>query len=235
MKRVLLTIASICACIAIGAAPAKLDDTLELPAQTPPAGKTFAIFLTGDGGWAALDRAVSARLARADVPVVGWNARSYFWTRRTPEEAAADLGNVIRRFRAEWKRDRVIVVGYSRGADVLAFLVSRLAPEERAALQLVALLGPGRTIDFEFHVTDFVSDPDPKTALPVPPEVAKLRGLPLLIVHGEKDEDSSVGEIAPDVGRFEKVPGDHHFDRDYDKLAGLILDAAGVKPAAPAP
>ena len=230
MKRVLLTIASVCACIVLGAAPAKLEDTLELPVQTPPAGKTFAIFITGDGGWAALDRAVSVRLERSDVPVGGWNARSYFWTRRTPEEAAADLANLIHRFRSEWKRERVILVGYSRGADVLAFLVSRLLPEDRAALQLVALLGPGRTIDFEFHVTDFVKDPDPKTALPVPPEVAKLRGLPLLIIHGETDEDSSAAEIAQDVGRFEKVPGDHHFNRDYDKLAGLILDAAAIPP-----
>jgi len=231
MKRILLTIASICVCIALGAAPAKLEDTLELPTQTPPAGKTFAIFITGDGGWAALDRAVSARLERADVPVVGWNARSYFWTRRTPEEAAADLGNLIRRFCAEWKRERVIIIGYSRGADVLAFLVSRLSPEDRSALQLVALLGPGRTIDFEFHVADLVKDPDPKTALPVPPEVAKLRGLPLLIIHGEKDEDSCAAELAQDVGRFEKVPGDHHFNRDYDKLAGLILEAAAIPPA----
>jgi type IV secretory pathway VirJ component len=233
MKKTLPFLIALLASVAFGA-PARLEDTLELPAQPPQAGETFAIFITGDGGWAALDRAVSARLARADVPVVGWNARSYFWTRRTPEEAAADLGRIVRRFRTEWKRARVIVVGYSRGADVLAFLVSRLAPEERGALQLVALLGPGRTIDFEFHVTDFLADPDPKTALPVPPEVAKLRGLPLLIIHGDKDEDSSAGEIAPDVGRFEKVPGDHHFARDYDKLAGLILDAAGVRPVAPA-
>jgi type IV secretory pathway VirJ component len=217
---------------ALGAASAKLEDTLELPTSAPAAGASFAIFVTGDGGWAALDREVSARLAKADVPVVGWNARAYYWTRRTPDEAAADLGRIIRRFRAEWKRERVVVIGYSRGADVLPFLVSRLAPEDRGALQLVALLGPGSTIDFEFHVTDFLGDPDPRTALPVPPEVAKLRGLPLLIVHGEKDENSSAGEMAPDVGRFEKVPGDHHFARDYDKLAGLILEAAGVKPAA---
>jgi type IV secretory pathway VirJ component len=228
MRRVFLLLLGLCTAAGLGAAPAKLDDTLELPAHAPAAGATFAIFITGDGGWAALDREVSARLARADVPVVGWNARAYFWTRRTPEEAAADLGRIVRRFRVEWKRERVIVVGYSRGADVLPFLVSRLAPEERATLQLVTLLGPGRTIDFEFHISDFLKDPDPRTALPVPPEIAKLRGLPLLIIHGEKDADSSAAEIAPDVGRFAQVPGDHHFNRDYDKLAGLILDAAGV-------
>lgn len=235
MKRSLLAIVALCAALGLAAAPARLEDTLELPAQPPPAGEVFAVFLTGDGGWAALDRAVSARLERAGVPVVGWNARSYFWTRRTPEEAAADLGRVIRRFRTEWRRQRVIVVGYSRGADVLPFLVNRLTAEERGMLQLVALLGPGRTIDFEFHLTDLLSDPNPRTALPVPPEVAKLRGLPLLIIHGATDDSSSAGEIAPDVGRSEEVPGDHHFNHDYDKLAGLILDAAGLKRPPPVP
>ena len=227
MKLALLFSLCLCAWAGLAAAPAKLEDTLELPAQAPSAGASFAIFITGDGGWAALDREVSKRLAKADVPVIGWDARSYFWTRRTPEEAAADLGRLIRRFRTEWKRERVVIVGYSRGADVLPFLVSRLAPDERAALQLVVLLGPGRTIDFEFHLTDFLGDPDPKTALPVPPEVAKLRGLPLLIIHGDKDDASCAAELAPDVGGFAKVPGDHHFARDYDLLARLILEAAG--------
>lgn len=228
MKRLFLLVLLLWGGLLPAATPPKLEDTLELPATPPAAGAAFAIFVTGDGGWAALDREVSARLTRADVPVVGWNARAYYWTRRTPEEAAADLGRLIRRFQAEWKRSRVILIGYSRGADVLPFLVTRLQYEDRAALQLVALLGPGRTIDFEFHVTDFVADSNSKTAYVVPPEIARLRGLPLLIVAGDADEDSSADEIAPEVGRLVKVPGDHHFKRDYDRLAGLILDAAGV-------
>jgi type IV secretory pathway VirJ component len=230
MKPVLVCCLCLCAWAGLAAAPAKLEDTLELPAVGPEAGASFAIFITGDGGWAALDREVSKRLAKADVPVIGWDARAYFWTRRTPEAAAADLGRLIRRYRTEWKREHVVVVGYSRGADVLPFLVSRLAPEERAALQAVVLLGPGRTIDFEFHLTDFLSDPDPKTSRAVPPEVAKLRGLKLLIIHGDRDDASCAAELAPDVGRFAKVPGDHHFARDYDLLARLILEAAGPTP-----
>lgn len=231
MRGGLLLVFSLACAVAFGATPAQLEDTLELPGAAPTAGAAFAIFITGDGGWAALDREVSARLAKADLPVVGWNARAYYWTRRTPEEAAADLGRIIRRFRTEWKRARVVVIGYSRGADVLPFLVTRLAPEDRAALQLVALLGPAHTIDFEFHLTDFVAEPKIKTALPVPAEIAKLRGLPVLVVAGEKDVESSVGQIPPDLGRIERVPGDHHFDRDYDRLAGLILDAARGAPA----
>jgi type IV secretory pathway VirJ component len=218
-------------------APEKLEDTLRLPTTPPAAGEGFAIFLTGDGGWAALDREVATRLAAADLPTIGWDSRAYYWTRRTPEEAAADLSRLIRRFRDEWKRPQVVIIGYSRGADVLPFLVNRLPAGDMAAVRLVVLLGPGRNIDFEFHLSDFVHDPDPKTALAVPPEIVRLRGRPLLVIYGDKDESSCAPELPADVGRLEKVPGDHHFARDYDRLAKLILDAAKLPPAAmkPAP
>jgi len=53
----------------------------------PPApGESFAILATGDGGWAELDRELAHRLAAADLPVVGWNSRAYYWTRRTPRK-----------------------------------------------------------------------------------------------------------------------------------------------------
>ena len=61
------------------------------------------------------------------------------------------------------------------------------------------------------------------TALPVPPEIARLRGIPLLVVQGEKDDSSSGATLSKDVGRVVRVPGDHHFNRDYDRLAQLIL------------
>jgi type IV secretory pathway VirJ component len=216
-------------------APEKLEDTLKLPEAPPAPGACFAILLTGDGGWAALDREVARRLAAADVPVVGWDSRAYYWTRRTPDKAATDLSRIIRRFTTEWKRPQVVVIGYSRGADVLPFLVNRLPAGDLAAVRLVALLGPGRNIDFEFHLSDFVHDPDPKTALAVLPEIVRLRGRSLLVIYGDKDESSCAPELPADVGRLEKVPGDHHFARDYDRLATLILDAAKLPPAAAKP
>lgn len=206
------------------AAPASLESTLTLPTKPPAPGARFAILATGDGGWAELDRELARRLEAADVPVVGWNSRAYYWTRRTPDEAAADLGRLITRFRTEWQRPEVLLVGFSRGADVLPFLASRLGSEHRDSIRGVALLGPADVVDFKFHLTDYVRDSAPATALPVPPEIGRLRGLPVLVVYGEKD-DSSCGPTLPrDVGRVVSVPGDHHFNRDYDRLARLILE-----------
>lgn len=208
----------------LGAEPAPLEATLTLPSATPAPGASFAVLLTGDGGWAELDRELAQRLAHADLPVVGWNSRAYYWTRRTPEEAAADLSRLIRRFRREWQRPGVVLVGFSRGADVLPFLVNRLPAEDRHAVERVVLLGPAKTVDFQFHLADYVREASRATALPVPPEIARLRGARLLIVYGDKDESSCGAVLPKDVGRIVSVPGDHHFNRNYDLLAQLILD-----------
>ena len=48
MKRVLIALGCFLGGLALlRGAPAKLEDTLELPAATPAAGATFAIFITG--------------------------------------------------------------------------------------------------------------------------------------------------------------------------------------------
>jgi len=56
------------------------------PRGTP--GRHLAVILSGDGGWAGLDREVAGALAEKGVPVVGWNSLQYYWTPRTPEGAA---------------------------------------------------------------------------------------------------------------------------------------------------
>jgi type IV secretory pathway VirJ component len=212
--------------------PASLAAELALVVPPPPtaAGDAFAIFLSGDGGWAALDREVSRRLTDKGLPVIGWNSRAYYWKRKTPEAAGAALGRIIATFAAEWKRPHVVLVGYSRGADVLPFLVDHLPGETRAAIRRVVLLGPGPAIDFEFHLTDWVHDPDPKTALPVVPEIETMvaAGVPTLIVCARDDSRSPTAELTEHVPGVVVVDGDHHFDRAYDRLAGIVLD--GLSP-----
>jgi hypothetical protein len=50
--------------------------------MVPPSTRTdtMAIILTGDGGWAALDKSLAAGLAARGVPSVGWSSLRYYWT-----------------------------------------------------------------------------------------------------------------------------------------------------------
>lgn len=216
-------------------APTTGGDLADLPLVEVPASGTpsaLAVILSGDGGWASLDREVGDALAAAGVGVVGLNSLSYFWTTRTPEGAAADLRRIILAYRSRWATERVLLIGYSRGADVLPFLAARLPAELRPALALIALLGPERTTDFEFHLTDWLGGDDP-TARPIAPEVAKLRGLRLLCVQGADEDESLCPTLDATLAHRMVLPGGHHFGGDYAEIASRILAEAGIAQPTP--
>ena len=219
------------------ATPAAAGDLGDLPLVEVPARGTargaLAVVLSGDGGWASLDREVGDALATAGVGVVGLNSLAYFWTPRTPDGAAADLVRVLRHYRDTWQARRLLLVGYSRGADVLPFLASRLPSELRRDLVLIALLGPGLTTDFEFHLTDWIGGDDPD-ARPIAPEVARLQGIPVLCVQGDAEDESLCGTLDASLARRVVLAGGHHFGGDYAVIAARILAEAGLAPATPA-
>jgi type IV secretory pathway VirJ component len=207
----------------------------DLPLVEVPTGKPgtrLAVLLTGDGGWAGLDQGLAAALAEAGVPVVALDSLKYFWKRRTPEETAQAVGRIIRHYRVAWARDEVLLVGYSRGADLVPFLPPRMPAAERAAVRLVALFGPGEFAEFEVHAVDLFSALHRKDALPIAEAVAALGERPVLCVQGADESGSLCPHLAgqPSVRRS-VLPGGHHFDGDYGKLARLVLDAAGPVPA----
>src|SRR5437764_4886009 len=80
---------------------------------------TLVVFVSGDGGWAAIDKGMSKVFAANGMPVAGLDALKYFWTKRTPNEASRDLGRIIDVALARYGKSRVVLAGYSRGADVL--------------------------------------------------------------------------------------------------------------------
>jgi len=186
------------------------------------AGGPLAVILSGDGGWAGVDREVAKVLAgQRGVPVVGLDSLEYFWNGRTPDAAAADLQRVLRHYLGAWKRDRVLLVGYSLGADVLPFLAARLPADLLDRVGVIALLGPSRTTPLEIRVKE-----NKASELPILPEVLKLRGRPLLCVAAAGESDSLCADLEPGVARKVELKGSHAFDGDYEQLADSILGAA---------
>ncbi|MFT3913228.1 MAG: AcvB/VirJ family lysyl-phosphatidylglycerol hydrolase [Anaeromyxobacteraceae bacterium] len=205
-------------------------DVSDLPLHEVPSavsGTRLAVLLTGDGGWAGLDKGLSASLAAAGVPVVGLDSLAYFWKRRTPEETADALARIVRHYRAAWGREEVLLLGYSRGADLVPFLPPRLPEDVRRRVVLVGMLGPGTFAEFEVHSLDVLFSIKRRAAMSTARAVEALGALPVICVEGSDEGDSGCPAIAarPNVRRW-VLPGGHHFDRDYDKLARLILSAA---------
>jgi len=197
---------------------------LEVGAATSGA-TPLAVILSGDGGWATIDRELGETLVARGVPVVGLNSLKYFWTRRTPEGTAHDLERILRHYLALWKQSTILLIGYSRGADVLPFLVNRLPNDLRTRISLVALLGPAQVADFEFHLTDWFINSPSKTARPLLPEIQKLSDTKLLCVYGEEETDTLCSDLAPPQATIVRFKGGHHFGGSYDLLADTILHA----------
>jgi type IV secretory pathway VirJ component len=194
---------------------------IEVP-STRGASDTLVIFVSGDGGWANIDREISKVLAENGMPVAGLNALQYFWTKRTPEMASRDLQSIIDRYLSVWKKSRVILAGYSRGADVLPFMISRLPAETQAKIRGIVLLSPSPNVEFEFHIADWMRNAS--AGMAVKPEVDKLTS-PILCIYGEDDHDSLCPALKS-TPRADVImlKGAHHFDGGYEKLGYLIIE-----------
>lgn len=205
--------------------PVSLKDLplVEVPAQGPGADNVLAVVVSGDGGWAGIDRDIANTLSRKGVPVVGLNSLQYFWKRRTPEESSRDLEKIIRHYLVNWGKERAILIGYSLGADVLPFMANRLPRELLDHVSLIALLGPDEKIDFEFHLSYWMGGSLGSNALPVLPEVKKLYGKKILCFCGDEETDSLCHKMNASLAKTIVLKGGHHFGGDYEGIAETIL------------
>jgi type IV secretory pathway VirJ component len=205
--------------------PASLADLPLVEVRAKQPGTWFAVLLSGDGGWAGLDKNVAAALAAKGVDVVGVDSLRYFWSKRTPQGLADDLDRIVRYYAAQWKKTGALLVGYSQGADVLPFAMNRLPTATRSLVRYSVLMGLGRDASFEFHVGNWLGGDDDE-ALPIRPEAAKLDPQRTLCIYGADEKDSLCPQLAPASVEALRMPGGHHFDGAYDALAATILEHA---------
>jgi type IV secretory pathway VirJ component len=198
---------------------------VEVPAQGPPAG-FFAILLTGDGGWAGIDRDLARQLSGRGIPVVGWNSLKYMWKRKSEARAAQDLAAVIGTYGARWGLSKVALLGYSLGADALPAMAARLPDSLKARVSLIGLMGVETRYDLEFHISEWI--PGKPEGAPVLPELRKLKGLHIVCVYGTDEK----GSLCPELGKsgedrtlaeVKAFPGGHHFGGDYKALADALF------------
>jgi type IV secretory pathway VirJ component len=189
----------------------------------------FAVMVTGDGGWRRIDQKITDRLRAAGIPIVGFVASDYYRKRRSPDESSCALERVIRYYKIQWHKSKVILIGYSRGADVLPFMASRLPADLRASTQLIALLGLEPSIDFKYSPAwspSAYTHKEPQYA--VKPEVDKLRGQNVLCIFGAKEKDSLCHVLDRRAFKIVAEPGGHHFAGKYRDIADIILiESAG--------
>src|SRR5262249_56870438 len=84
-------------------------------AAQPSSSDAFAVLLSGDGGWAGIDKQVAGLLADRGVPTAGRPSLRRFWTPRTPAGLGQGLGRIVRDYAFHWQRRARGAGGHSQG------------------------------------------------------------------------------------------------------------------------
>lgn len=198
-------------------------------AQGPHA-RDLAVIISGDGGWADLDRDLAARLEARGVAVLGVDALHYFWTRRTPDEVARELAPPIADRMARWKRDRLILIGFSFGAGILPDVAARLPGDLIDRSVLAVMLTSNTWANWEVHPGDWLLDEPHKESTDVVAPALALAHPPIVCVYGTDETDVSACPKLTGHATVIPLPGGHHFDGDYDRLADLVLAHVDATP-----
>lgn len=215
------------------ASPQELADLPLVEVPTAGTSDTLALLISGDGGWAGIDKELAAELSKQGMPVVGLDSLRYFWKERTPQSTAADVDRILRYYLSAWNKQAVVLIGFSQGADVMPFVVNRLPRATQERMKMVALLSLSQTAVFEFHLQNWLGGD--KGAIPVEPELLRMKGVRALCVYGEDEDDSLCAMPAAQSlqrqGSLQvvKLSGGHHFDGDYASLARLLLNRMAVR------
>lgn len=201
---------------------------IERPA-TSDTNPTLVVLLTGDGGWAGADEKVAVGLRDRGAAVLGLNMRSYLGQRRTPDQVAADVECAARTYLLRWQRTRLMLLGYSRGADIAPFVASRWPADLRERLNMVALVSLSKTANFQFHFIDLLKDVRRDDDIPVAGELLKLRGLRVICIYGSDEQDSGCADADTTiVTKFERGGG-HRLTGGFSAVAEIL--EAGLRPA----
>lgn len=236
-----------------------LEDSIVVVQPAPgvqaPAGKgdVLTILYSGDGGWADLDEQLGTAFAARGIPVLGVNSFKYFWRARSPDAAARQLDALITDSLAKWHKQRVWLVGFSFGADVLPTLIDKLSPAARSRITQLVLLSPSHDATFEIQFEGYMTAQGRFKAFvktlsekfnkvpeypALPPLAALDNRFPVVCYYGKDDAGDSLC-TEKDLPAWVTVHGEaggHHFDEGYQRLAGQMIDglSASKTPVQPA-
>lgn len=182
--------------------------------------KPLIVYLSGDGGMNSFTNSLIQSLNKKGYAVLALDSKDYFWQKKEPQQFANDMVQAIGTYLKNKKRSSFIILGYSFGADVAPFLVTRLPSYLSAKCKHLVLLSPSTHTDFEIKVLDMLGWGS-KKGKNVVNELNRV-ALPVLIFFGSDEKDFPLNEVTIKK-QVVIMEGGHHYDNDANDLANQII------------
>ena len=185
--------------------------------------KTLVIYCTGDGGWNKFSQKLTQEMEKEGFGVVTLNCRKYFRTKKTPDIFAKDIEYLLNHYMQEWGKTSAIIVGYSFGADVAAFLPSRLPDSLLSKMNHIALLSPSASTDFVINLRDLIGDSRyTRRKYKLRPELDQTT-LPVVCIFGKNEDLKLKNTLQENEGlTIHVLPGSHNYKDDTALIVKMI-------------
>lgn len=208
----------------LGAAP-----IVEFPAQgAATRHDVAAVFLSGDMGFHfGMGAEVAGAIAARGIPVVGVSSPANFAHHRTRAEADAIVADAIRSALQRTGARRVILLGQSYGADIVATVAPDLPPDLRARIAAIDLTVPAQDVYFRADPSGiaYLGAPD---ARPMPALLGLLSGphrVPFVCVYGLEETGSLCPVLKGTGAQVIGLTGNHYLNHDPARVIATTLAA----------
>jgi type IV secretory pathway VirJ component len=185
------------------------------------AGKSdfYVILFTGNGGWRKLVQAVTLYLNSNNISVLVVNSEKYFRSEKTPAQITEDLESLIDCYTIKWSEDKVCLIGYSMGAEIIPFAANSLDKRYSEKIRNIILIAPWQKATFKDKLIYHIFEIDKGVDLYA--EISKMNGKNIFIICDDTKNSICLKGLDENIDH-EKLYGGHHFGGDYTTLSKLI-------------
>lgn len=201
----------------------KNDGTFPVTEWNSNSDKPIVFYVSGDAGFNTFSKTFAQEIHRYGYDVFALNTKKYFWQKKTPLQTAQDSENYLKKISKNRKNKKIIIIGFSYGADVAPFIYNRFDDQFKKNIQDLIIIGPSQVNDFEIHLEEYITD-HMEHGYSVTNEINHLKNVPFtLIVSDFENKYFPRKEITLKDYRFVHIRGDHHFGGNTKMLADKIV------------
>jgi len=182
--------------------------------------KPLIVYISGDGGMNRFTNSLLTSLNKKGYALLALDAKDYFWHKKEPQQFATAMNQVISAYMKNKRRNSLVLLGYSFGADVSPFLATRLSSALYSKCKYLVMLSPSVNTDFEIKILDMIGFGGGK-GKNVVNELNKVT-TPTVLFFGKDENDFPVNEVTINK-QVVIIEGGHHYDNNVDDLARQIV------------
>ena len=185
--------------------------------------KPIVLYITGNGGWNKFSKKLCQALAEKGYPIVSLNATKYFWKKKTATQTSLDITRLIRTYLLQWNCKKIMLIGYSFGAEVIPIIFNLLPADVSTKVVNISLLSPSPYTDFEIHILP-IFDSSPAQSESVIAAINKISSKPLTLIFGKQETIFPINQLKINNYATVILEGGHHYDKDATKLTNAIIE-----------